>query len=97
MFCFQVYEVLVGCLHGKMMQVDVPNEPQDYTDVSYLLNLEPKFKNFVTYKAQIRRDIKLKEIEERKNKKREKKKKEMQKIQKENPGLDIDEETFLGI
>lgn len=79
-----------------MMQVDVPTEPQSYTHVSFLLNLEPKYKNFVTYKAQIRRDIKLREIEARKEKKRDKKRKELEKIRKDNPGLEIDEEIFLG-
>lgn len=79
-----------------MMQVKVPTETQNYTQVSYLLDLQPKFKNFTTYKSQIRRNIKLKEIAERKEKKREKKRKEMEKVKKENPGLEIDEEAFLG-
>lgn len=79
-----------------MMQVKVPTEPQNYTQVSLLLDLEPKFKNFTTYKSQIRRNIKLQEIEERKEKKRERKRKEIKKLQKENPGLEIDEELFLG-
>lgn len=79
-----------------MMQVEVPSDPQTYTEVSFLLNLEPKYKNFVTYKAQIRRDIKLREIEARKDKKRKGKLKELEKIRKDNPGLEIDEEIFLG-
>lgn len=78
------------------MQVELPTEPQDYTRISLLLNVEPKYKNFLTYKSQIRRDNKLREIEERKSKKREKKRKEMERIQKENPGLEIDEDLFLG-
>lgn len=78
------------------MQVEVPTKPQDYTKVSFLLDLKPKYKNFVTYKAQIRRDIKLKEIEERKEKKRDVKRKKMEEIKKENPGLELDEEIFLG-
>lgn len=88
--------MLVGCIHGQMMQVEVPTDPQSYTEVSFLLEVEPKYKNFVTYKAQILRDIKLNEIEARKAKKREKKRKEMVKILQENPGLEIDEEIFLG-
>lgn len=79
-----------------MMEVKVPREPQEYTQVSFLLNYESKYKNFVTYKAQIRRDIKVAEISKKKEKKREKKRKEMERILKENPGLDLDEETFLG-
>lgn len=77
------------------MQVEVPTDPQEYTTVSFSLNLEPKYKNFTTYKSQIRRDIKLKEIEEKKEKKRAKKRIEMEKIKKENPGLEIDEDVFL--
>lgn len=79
-----------------MMEVQVPEVPQSYTKVSFLLTVQPTYKNFLTYKAQIRRDIKIREIEERKAKKVEKKRKEMEKIKKENPGLEIDEEAFLG-
>lgn len=89
--------MLIGCLHGQMLQVEVPDELQSYTTVSFLLEHEPKVKNFVTYKAQIRRDIKLKEIELKKSKKREIKRKEMNRILKENPGLEIDEDIFLGV
>lgn len=77
------------------MQFKVPTEPQNYTQVSFQLDLQPIFKNFTTYKSQIRRNIKLKEIEERKEKKRDKKRKELEKIEKKNPGLEIDEDTFL--
>ncbi|KAJ8952048.1 hypothetical protein NQ318_010958 [Aromia moschata] len=69
------YEVLVGCLHGKMMQ--------------------PQFNVFKTYKSQIRRDIKIKEIQDRKAKKLAKKLEELERVKKENPGLEIDEDAFL--
>ncbi|KAL1505618.1 hypothetical protein ABEB36_005142 [Hypothenemus hampei] len=87
--------VLLGCLHGQMMQIPLPVEEENYTATSYQLNLEPKYNSFTTYKSQIKRDIKIQEIEERKAKKVAKKRKEMEQIQKENPGLEIDEETFL--
>lgn len=87
---------MVGCLHGEIIQVEALKVPQAYTTVSYLLDLKPKENKFVTYKAQIRRDLKLKEIAERKAKKVEKKREEMEKLKAENPGLDIDEEVFLG-
>ncbi|XP_064214804.1 cilia- and flagella-associated protein 44 isoform X1 [Tribolium castaneum] len=93
--CVNPYVILVGCLRGEMVQVEVPKEPQPYTTVSYLLDLEPKTNKFKTYKAQIRRDLKLKEIEERKAEKVAKKRVEMEKLKAENPGLDIDEEVFL--
>lgn len=77
------------------MQVDVPSFPQEYTKISYLLHLKPIHNKFTTYKAQIRRDIKIREIEARKAAKVEKKRKEMERIKRENPGLDIDEDIFL--
>ncbi|CAH1956940.1 unnamed protein product [Acanthoscelides obtectus] len=87
--------VLLGCLKGQMMQVCVPEEPQDYTDVSFELKIEPIYNRFSSYKSQIRRDIKIRQIEAKKAKKMAKKRKEMERIKKENPGLEIDEEIFL--
>ncbi|CAG9822879.1 unnamed protein product [Phaedon cochleariae] len=87
--------VIVGCLHGQIMQVNVPCEPQCYTDVSFLLRVDAQYLNFKTYKAQIRRNIKIKNIQTRKKKKIEKKRKDMEQLKKDNPGLEIDEETFL--
>lgn len=75
--------------------MDVPLVPQDYTKITYVLHVKPLTNKFTTYKAQIRRDIKIKEIEARKAAKVERKRKEMEKIKEENPGLDIDEEIFL--
>ncbi|XP_060530871.1 cilia- and flagella-associated protein 44 [Cylas formicarius] len=89
------HEVLLGCEHGHMMQVALPKEEQLYTTVSFRLNLEPKFNRFTTYKSQIKRDIKIKEIEERKAKKVARKRQEMEALKNEHPGLEIDEETFL--
>ncbi|XP_056639556.1 cilia- and flagella-associated protein 44 isoform X1 [Diorhabda sublineata] len=89
------YVILVGCLHGQLMEVEVPHQPQDYTEVSFLLKTQPKFKNFQSYKSQIRRNIHLKKVAKKKAKKVELKKVEMQRILKENPGLEIDEEVFL--
>lgn len=86
---------MVGCLHGEIVHVQVPSELQLYTDVSYLLKLSTKHAQFTTYKSQIRRDIKIAEIERRKAAKVERKREEMEAIKKENPGLDIDEDVFL--
>ena len=43
----------------------------------------------------IRRNLKIKEIEVRKEKRRARKMKELEKLQMENPGIDINEESFL--
>ncbi|KAG5898603.1 hypothetical protein JTB14_020979 [Gonioctena quinquepunctata] len=88
-------EILVGCLHGQMMQVKLPFRPQKYSDSSFELELDPKYKNFKTYKSQIRRNISVRKIEAKKATKRAEKLKEMQRVQKENPGMEIDEEVFL--
>lgn len=88
--------MILGCLHGYIDQITVPTVPQDYTTITYALKVERIRQRFVTYKAQIRRDIKLREIEARKAVKREKKRVEMEKFKKENPGLEVDEEIFLG-
>lgn len=96
-FVFQDHTILVGCNQGHIVQVSVPEKPQNYTTITYILKLEPKYQRFQTYKAQILRDIKIKEIETRKAIKREQKRKEMEKIIADNPGLEVDEEVFLGL
>jgi hypothetical protein len=79
------------------VEVTLPKYPQKYTDVSFhLVKTETKSITFQSCKSQIRRDIKLKEKEEKLTN-LEKKREEMEKIKKENFGLELDEETFLGI
>ncbi|XP_030750373.1 cilia- and flagella-associated protein 44 [Sitophilus oryzae] len=87
--------VLVGCIHGQMMEIQLPEEEQPYTDISFRLFLDVQLNCFKTYKSQIKRDIKIKEIEERKAKKVAKKREHMEQVKKDNPGLEIDEEAFL--
>lgn len=87
----------MGCIQGHFLQITLPAEPQSYVEKSYLLDVQVLLQRFTTYKAQIRRDIKLAEVEAIKAKKLEKKRKEMEKVKKENPGLEIDEELFLGM
>lgn len=57
--------------------------------------MQTQEKRFTTYKAQIRRDIKIAEIEARKAEKREKKRLAMEQLMKDNPGLEVDEDVFL--
>ncbi|KAK4886372.1 hypothetical protein RN001_002643 [Aquatica leii] len=87
--------VMAGCLYGHFIQVQVPSVPQNYTTITYILKESPIVQRFITYKAQIRRDIKIAEIEAKKSEKRERKRVEMEKIKADNPGMDIDEEIFL--
>ncbi|CAG9762758.1 unnamed protein product [Ceutorhynchus assimilis] len=91
----QETEILLGCMQGQLMLIQLPSDEQPYTGVSFLLELEPVLNHFRSYKSQIRRDQKIAEIENRKAEKVARKRKEMEKIKKDNPGLDIDEEIFL--
>lgn len=94
----QMSTLLVSCCAGTFVEVILPQYPQEYTDVSFhLVKTKTKSITFHSCKSQIRRDMNLKEIEEWKLKKLERKREEMDKIKKENLGMDIDEETFLGI
>lgn len=92
----QPHTIMVGCQRGHYIIVEVPKIPQDYTTVTYELKVDVKMRRFKTYKAQIRRDIKIAEIEGRKAAKLERKREEMERVKQENPGLEIDEEVFLG-
>lgn len=79
------------------MEVTLPEYPQKNNDVSFhLAETETKTIMFQSRKSHIQRDKKLKEIDERKLKKNEKGE-GMEKNKKENLGIEIDEETFLGI
>ncbi|XP_066257532.1 cilia- and flagella-associated protein 44 [Euwallacea similis] len=88
-------EVLVGCLHGHMMQIKLPSEEQPYTGVSFRMELQPQCYTFCSYKSQIKRDFKIKEIQKRKAEKLVKKRKDMEQVVKDNPGFAMDEEIFL--
>lgn len=92
----QAYEVLLGCKHGYMVEATLPQKPVSYTKTSYLLRITPKEKQFQSCKSQIRRDIIIRELELKKFAKLERKKKELERIKKDNPGIIIDEEVFLG-
>jgi hypothetical protein len=90
--------LLVSCCAGTFVEVILPEYPQEYTEVSFhLVKTKTKSMMFQRCKSQICRDMNLKEIEEWKLKKLERKRDKMDKIKKENLGIDIDKETFLGI
>lgn len=87
---------MVGCKGGEVLEADLPEEPKSYTDISYRLShIQLRVLKFVSTKGQMRREILLKQIEERKMKKRKKKMKKLEKIKKDNPGAEINEEVFL--
>lgn len=88
--------IIAGCKQGDVVQIDMPEHPNAYTETSFHLSRVPiiHFK-FKSIKSQIRRNEKIKQIEAKKDQKRQRKLKDLEKLRKENYGLDIDEEAFL--
>ncbi|XP_055535978.1 cilia- and flagella-associated protein 44 isoform X2 [Wyeomyia smithii] len=87
---------IIGCLHGQVLEVELPEEPVTYTDTSYhLKNLDIRQLTFQSVKSEIKRNIHIAEIEERKQQKRARKMQSLERIRIENPGVDIDEAAFL--
>lgn len=78
--------IVVGCQRGDVVQADLPERSNSYTDTSYHLSQVPlnHFK-FKSIKSQIRRNQKVKQIELRKEQKRQRKLKEIEKRKKEDP------------
>nr|XP_033337675.1 cilia- and flagella-associated protein 44 [Megalopta genalis] len=88
--------LLVGCLKGDFMEVQLPITPQSYTTTSYELVKckSAKFK-FESVKSLIQREKVKREFEEEKQMKIAEKKRELEQLMKENPHMVIDEETYL--
>ncbi|KAL2740588.1 cilia- and flagella-associated protein 44 isoform X4 [Vespula squamosa] len=88
--------LLIGCMKGDWGEVQLPQSSQSYVTISYELTLcKPALFKFHSVKSGIRIDILKKEIESKKMIKIAKKREEMEKIKEANPGIDIDEESFL--
>lgn len=88
--------ILVGCLFGEVVEAALPERERSYTMISFVLpHIEQKKLIFKSTKSQIRRDLWIKEQEEKGEAKRLKKMESLQRLRIENPGVDIDEETFL--
>ncbi|XP_047346739.1 cilia- and flagella-associated protein 44 isoform X3 [Vespa velutina] len=88
--------LLFGCMRGDWGEVQLPQSPQSYVKISYELTLcKPALFKFHSVKSALRIDILKKAIENKKMIKIAKKLEEMEKIKEANPGIEIDEETFL--
>nr|XP_029730533.1 LOW QUALITY PROTEIN: cilia- and flagella-associated protein 44-like [Aedes albopictus] len=88
--------VLIGCRHGQVLEVELPETPTDYTNISYHLKaIDIRQLTFQSVKSEIKRNIRIAEIEERKQQKRAKKMKSLERIREENPGVEINENAFL--
>lgn len=88
--------IIAGCKYGDVVQADLPERPNAYSETSFHLKHVPlnHFK-FKSIKSQIRRNEKIKQLEMQKEQKHKRKLRELEKKKKENPELDIDEEEFL--
>ncbi|KAF7998128.1 hypothetical protein HCN44_009526 [Aphidius gifuensis] len=87
--------VFVGCLKGECSEIELPNKPQNYTTISYELKIPQKLFKFISVKSEIRCEIIRLEIEKRKNEKKDQMRLKMEQYKAANPGVQIDEDTFL--
>lgn len=88
--------IVVGCQRGDVVQIDLPERPNSFTDTSFHLSQIPiDHFNFKSIKSQIKRSEKVRQIEMKKEKKRQRKLQELERRKKENPGVEINEESFL--
>ncbi|KAK0088856.1 hypothetical protein PV325_010453 [Microctonus aethiopoides] len=88
--------ILVGCLYGDCVEIDLPDAPQSYTTVSYeLINCETKIFKFHSVKSRIHRENVRLEIEENKVVMKQDLYGKMKDLEANNPSIEIDEQTFL--
>jgi WD40 repeat protein len=89
--------LIVGCQHGQVSEISILNTEEFQQKFTYLLdNVEVKSLTFKSTKSQMKRDLKLREIEERRAVRRKEKKKEFERLQIEDPMMNMTEEEFLG-
>lgn len=88
--------IIAGCKFGDVVQSDLPEQPNAYSETSYHLNQVPvsNFK-FQSIKSHVRRSEKIKQIETRKDQKRQRKLKHIDQLRIDEPELEIDEANFL--
>ncbi|XP_053674678.1 cilia- and flagella-associated protein 44 [Anopheles nili] len=87
---------LVGCRHGHLLEMDLPENPVNYTTISYHLgNVEIRQLTFQSVKSEIKRNLRVAEIEKRKQEKRARKMQTLERLRCENPKAEINEEAFL--
>lgn len=92
----QFATLLIGCLHGEILEFDVPERPRSYIDKTYkLTHLIPKQTIFKSVKSEILRKEKLKQMDKVKAIKKAKKMASLERLKATNPDITIDEEAFL--
>lgn len=94
---FQPLTLVIGCDEGHVVEIDVPDKPRSYTDLSYSLDhMQRKEFQFTSVKSEIRRQNKIDAINKRKHEKKERKLAELKKMQEEDPSIEKDLEIYLG-
>ncbi|KFB51082.1 AGAP006735-PA-like protein [Anopheles sinensis] len=87
---------LVGCQHGQLLEVELPESPVDYTTISYhLRHVEIKQLTFQSVKSEIKRNLRIADIERRKQEKRARKLHTLEKLRQDDPRAEINEVAFL--
>ncbi|XP_035917499.1 cilia- and flagella-associated protein 44 isoform X1 [Anopheles stephensi] len=87
---------LVGCRHGQLLEVELPETSVEYTTISFhLRHVEIRQLTFQSVKSEIKRNLRVAEIENRKQEKRARKLQTLERLRIENPKAEINEEAFL--
>ncbi|XP_052861271.1 cilia- and flagella-associated protein 44 [Anopheles cruzii] len=87
---------LVGCRHGQLLEVDLPEREVDYTTISYhLRHVEIKQLVFQSVKSEIKRNLLIADTERRRQEKRAKKQQSLDRLRQADPKAEINEEAFL--
>ncbi|KAK0161075.1 hypothetical protein PV327_009592 [Microctonus hyperodae] len=88
--------ILIGCLQGDCVEIDLPDAPQSYTTVSYeLINCETKIFKFHSVKSRINRENAQLDIEKNKADKKQGFYEKMKDQKANNPSIKIDKQKFL--
>jgi hypothetical protein len=86
----------MGCFYGDCVEVDLPEEPQTYTTISYkLIECKPIIFKFKSVKSSLIREQVLANIEVQKQQWLVQKREELREMKENNPGIEIDEELFF--
>jgi cilia- and flagella-associated protein 44 len=93
---FQHCKALIGCSHGDIFEVNLSDREGSHIDLTFhASHVQLKSLTFKSTKSEIRRNIRLQEIEAAKEGKLLKKQRSLERLRRENPEVEIDEKTFL--
>ena len=83
---------MIGCSRGNCIEIDLPDEPQTYTNISYeLVHCQLRLFQFQSVRSTIEQNALLTKIQKDKEEKLAKKQKELEEMKINNPEIDVDE------